>query len=160
MRFDYFSITKRLLASFLFTGFLFASVICCADQLSPVGVWKTVDDETGKARSIVQISEENGKLQGKIQKVFYRPGEGPQDVCKKCTGVFHNQLILGMTFLWGMEKEKGKENVWGNGRILDPNNGKIYRCQLTLSPDGKKLAVRGYLGVLLLGRTQHWYRVS
>lgn len=151
-------ILKYFATKIILVCLLVFSASCFAAIGSPIGKWQTVDDETGKPRSIVQVIEENGQLQGRIKEVFYRPGEGPSDVCAKCTGVFHNQPILGLTFLWGLIKEK--DNSWGAGRVLDPHNGKIYRCKLTMSDDGQELSVRGYIGVPLLGRTQTWYRLS
>lgn len=129
-----------------------------ADAPTPVGTWKTIDDETGKPRSIIQIWTQNNQYYGRINQVFYRAGEGPKDVCKLCTGPLHNQLILGMTMLWGMTQQESDR--WGGGRILDPHNGKIYQCRITVSPDGQQLSVRGYIGIPLVGRSQTWYRVS
>jgi uncharacterized protein (DUF2147 family) len=130
-----------------------------AATLSPVGTWLTIDDETNKPRSVIQIWDQDGQLEGKVVKVFYRQGEGPKDVCDKCTDPEHqNKRILGMTILWGMQQDNALQ--WGGGNILDPHNGKIYRCQMQLSPNNQQLAVRGYIGISLLGRSQTWLRVS
>jgi uncharacterized protein (DUF2147 family) len=153
----HFTVNKRILVGSLLLLASFWSIISYA-AITPVGVWKTIDDETGKPRSVVQIWQSNNQLLGRINQVYYRPGEGPSDVCKLCTGSFHNQRILGMTMLWGMMQQAA--NQWGGGYILDPQSGKVYRCQLTLNPNGKQLFVRGYLGTPLIGRTQTWYRVS
>jgi uncharacterized protein (DUF2147 family) len=122
---------------------------------TPVGKWRTIDDKTGKPKSIVAISEEDGKLIGTIEKLLDPKPDDPEPKCTKCEGERKDQPILGMKILWGMKKE-GKE--WGGGRILDPNNGKTYKCNLALADEGKKLDVRGYIGMPLLGRTQTWIR--
>ncbi|MAZ38584.1 MAG: hypothetical protein CMF49_00515 [Legionellales bacterium] len=135
---------------YLFTLSIYAA------NLSPQGSWLTIDDVTKKPRSIVKITENNGHLYGNITKVYYRKGEGPNDVCEKCSGARKNQKFLGMNILWGMKKT-GKYS-WSGGKILDPENGKTYKCIVTLSQDGQQLNVRGYIGISLLGRTQMWIR--
>jgi uncharacterized protein (DUF2147 family) len=122
---------------------------------SPVGRWQTIDDATKKPKSIVTIWEDGGKLYGKIEQLLDPKPEDPNPVCKKCEGDKKDQPILGMQILWGMKKD-GK--TWSGGRILDPNNGKVYRCNLTPVDGGKKLEVRGYIGISLIGRTQTWLR--
>lgn len=141
-------------------------LICClllanfgfAAAPSPVGYWQTIDDVTGKARSVVQITEENGRLQGHIEKVFFAKNESKKDICVKCTGKLHNQPILGLTIMWGLSKQGN--NTWKNGIIVDPKNGKSYRCQISLAKAGQQLNVRGYIGVPLLGRSQVWIRLK
>lgn len=135
------------LALCLFTAFAMA-------DNSPVGLWKTIDDKTGKPRSIVRIVEENGVVSAIIEKGLM-PGEDPDRVCDKCDPPRKNQRLQNMTFMWGLKKEG---NEYKSGEILDPDNGKIYKCKLKLSDDGKKLDVRGYIGISLIGRTQTWYR--
>ena len=126
--------------------------------MNPVaGYWKTMDDKTGAARSIVNIREVNGELQGKITHIILQSGEKETDVCKNCSGDLHNQPIKGLTILSGMKKDG---DAWTGGRILDPTNGKIYHCKMMLSPDGKTLFVRGYMGLPLIGRTQNWIRAN
>lgn len=128
-----------------------------AHAASPLGLWKTIDDETGKERSYVRIVEVNGELQGRVEKLFPFPGDDPENLCDKCEGELKNQPIVGMRILWGM-KEKG--DSWKGGHILDPNNGKTYRCKMTVSEDGQELDVRGYIGISLIGRTQTWLRLE
>ena len=125
-----------------------------ADDLTPVGTWTTIDDATGKPKSVVQITESNGKLQGKVLEVL-QSDDGPHPVCKACDGERKDQPIEGMTILWGVSKD-GK--TWDGGRILDPKTGKVYKVSLTPSDDGKKLDVHGYIGFSLLGRSQMWER--
>ena len=117
-----------------------------------MGTWKAVDDADGQATSHIEIFEKNGNLHGKIVRIL----EGPQDaLCDQCKGEKYNQPILGMEIIWDM-KDNG--NKWKGGRIIDPENGKTYKCKIELKDD--ILEVRGYIGVPALGRTQKWYRVE
>lgn len=119
-----------------------------------VGRWKTVDDETGKAKSIIEIYEKSGKIYGKVVEIL--EAEHRNKVCSKCSGDDKNKPILGMTVVKGLSKHG---NEYKSGKILDPKNGKLYKAIIAL--EGKdKLKVRGYVGVSLLGRTQYWYRVK
>lgn len=140
--------------------FLAFSVRAFAATSSPIGKWVTVDDKTQTPRSIVRIWEDTtGHLAGSIIKVNYRKDEGPNDVCDKCTDPEHqNKRILGMVILWNMTENASDPLEWTDGSVLDPHNGKIYRCKMTLSPDGNTLMVRGYIGISLLGRNQTWTR--
>lgn len=120
-------------------------------EMSPVGLWKTVDDDTGKEKSIIEISEKNGVLYGRITKLI-NPSK-PNPICKKCTGKLKDKPMLGMTIMEGLKKD-GKE--WNGGTIVDPENGKTYKVLIEVQNGGKKLKVRGYIGFSLLGRTQYW----
>ena len=126
-----------------------------ANELSPVGLWKTIDDNTGKPRGLVRITEVRGEYRGKVERIFPKPGEEPDPKCEKCDGTRHNQPIIGMTILWGLTKQGGE---YQGGEILDPENGKVYRAKMKLYGDGGKLGVRGFIGFSLLGRTQTWVR--
>ena len=126
-----------------------------ANELSPVGVWKTIDDNTGKPRALVRITDANGEYQGQVEKIFPKPGEELNPKCQKCDGTRHNQPVIGMTILWGLRKQ-GDE--YQGGEILDPENGKVYRAKMKLYDDGGKLGVRGFIGFSLFGRTQTWVR--
>ena len=121
---------------------------------SPVGLWKTIDDKSNKPRSIVHIVEENGEYKGTVEKGLVE-GESPDRVCDKCDPPRKGQKILGMTFMWGLKKDG---NEFKGGEILDPDNGKIYKCKMKLVDGGKKLDVRGFIGISLIGRTQTWLR--
>ena len=125
-----------------------------AESDSPVGNWKTFDDKTGRAKSIVQIAEENGELTGKVLEVLESPA-GPHPLCQPCEGERKDKPVEGMTILWGAKKNGAS---WEDGEILDPENGKIYRVMLTLLGSGQKLAVRGYIGIPAIGRYQIWQR--
>ncbi|MFN3629308.1 MAG: DUF2147 domain-containing protein [Casimicrobiaceae bacterium] len=123
---------------------------------SPVGLWRTIDDQTGKERSLVRITETGGVLSGKIEKIADPTKQDAR--CDECTDERKGQPVLGMTIIRNVKRGEG--GVWEGGDILDPNNGKVYRVRLTPIEDGKKLQVRGFLGVALLGRTQTWVRVE
>ena len=126
-----------------------------ADNTSPVGLWKNIDDETGKPKALIRITETNGVLEGKIEKLF-RPADQDQNPkCVKCTDARKDQPIIGMTILSGLKKDG---NEYNGGQILDPNNGKVYKSKAELKDGGTKLSVRGYIGTPLLGRSQVWER--
>jgi uncharacterized protein (DUF2147 family) len=114
------------------------------------GKWKTIDDNTGKPRSVVEITKKDGKAYGKILKLFREPGEELDPICDECTDSRKDQKVIGMTIITEMELD-GDE--WDDGEILDPENGKIYDCKLWLEEG--KLKVRGY--VAFFYRTQTWY---
>ncbi len=126
-----------------------------ADEPTPVGRWTTIDDKTGKPSSVVQIWEEDGKLKGKVESVVVAPGEDPDPKCTKCEGALKGKPITGMVILWDLARD-GKR--WSGGRILDPDEGSVYRCLVEPVDGGAKLDVRGYLGISLFGRTQTWLR--
>ena len=121
---------------------------------SPIGVWETVDDNTGEAKSHVRIWERGGKLYGKIVKLLRVADDA---VCDNCRGNKKNQPLLGMMIMWNLEKSD--DGWYDDGRIMDPDNGKTYRCKIKVTSGGRKLDVRGYLGISLFGRTQTWNRV-
>jgi uncharacterized protein (DUF2147 family) len=141
---------------FLAALFSFFSVAAWAEALSPVGKWKTIDDNTKEEKSIVEITQDGDHLVGKIIEIFPKPGKDPNPKCTKCDGDKKDQPMLGMTILWDMKKDGDLR--WSGGHILDPEKGETYRCRLKLSSDGKTLNVRGYLGVSLFGRSQDWPR--
>jgi uncharacterized protein (DUF2147 family) len=125
---------------------------------SALGLWKTVDDVTHQSRSIIRIWEEGGRLKGRVEKVFLRPGESLDDPCLKCPPPFKGKPSLGMELLWGFEPDGDR---WVDGNVLDPDNGKIYHCELSPSADGNRLQVYGYIRVIIkIGRSQTWYRVG
>ena len=140
--------------AFVATIVLLANTVS-AEANSPVGVWQTIDDETGQPKSHVKIWERNGKLVGKIIKLI-NPDE-PDPLCTACEGNRKNQKIIGMVILWNLTKDGDR---WSGGSILDPNNGKTYRCRITVTNGGKNLDVRGFIGISLLGRTTEWTRVE
>ena len=126
-----------------------------ADAQSPIGVWKTVDDKTGKARALVRIYLQDGKYFGKIEQSF-TPGAEAR-VCSECTDERKNQPIIGLLIIRNVTLKDGK---YGGGDILDPDNGSVYRCKFHLEDGGTVLVVRGFIGFSLLGRSQTWHRES
>ena len=126
-----------------------------AQESSPVGRWRTIDDKTGQAKSIVEIYVANGEYHGKVEKVFSPPAPKPDPLCEMCQGDRKNKPILGMTIMWGLKQNGGE---YSGGQVLDPDNGKTYRCKLKVTDAGKKLELRGFIGFALIGRTQTWLR--
>jgi uncharacterized protein (DUF2147 family) len=126
-----------------------------AQEASPVGLWKNIDDVSGKPKALIRISENKGMLEGRIEKIFRRADQDQNPKCDRCEGINKNQPIVGMVFMSGLSKS-GDE--YTGGQILDPDNGKVYKSKLTLADGGKKLNVRGYIGTPMFGRTQVWVR--
>jgi len=124
---------------------------------SPVGRWKTIDDETNKEKSIIEVYESGGRLYGKIVQLLQEKDGGAGKLCTKCTGSDSNMPLIGMVILKDLKKE---DDEYTGGTIMDPNNGKTYKCKMELDDGGKKLKVRGFIGFSLLGRTQVWQRVN
>lgn len=121
-----------------------------------IGKWHTVDDETGKTKSVVEIFERNGKLYGKILQLYREPQEDQNPKCDKCEDDRKDQYIIGMEILRDMKLEDG---YYQSGTICDPKNGKIYKCEFWIdSANSNKLQVRGYWGFFY--RTQTWNRMS
>ena len=143
----------RLLAFTLIIASCFAGV--AGAQQTPVGRWKQFDDRQGDLRSIIRIDLVGDQLVGSIVQTFLRPGEPADPVCDKCPGDFKDRPIVGLRFMWGLT---GRGRAWDGGRVLDPDDGRIYKVKLRLSEDGRTLDVRGYVGISLLGRTQRWIR--
>lgn len=119
-----------------------------------VGQWTTIDDSTNAPKSIVEIYEKDGKLFGKINKIYVKPGESEDKVCEKCKGDLKDKKIVGMEILQNFQRKS--DTQWEKGTILDPSSGKVYSCNLELINGGAELKVRGYIGISLIGRTQIW----
>lgn len=124
-------------------------------ETTPAGLWRTIDDHSGREKSLVRIVEVNGEFRGTIEKLFREPGEDPNPNCEKCPGDKKNKPVIGMMILTGLKKDKDQ---WSGGEILDPQNGKMYKCKAWLENKGRELHVRGFIGMSLLGRTQVWKR--
>ncbi|MBK6865763.1 MAG: DUF2147 domain-containing protein [Ideonella sp.] len=128
-------------------------------QATPAGLWKTIDDATKKEKSLVRITDNGGAFSGKIEKLL-DPASKPDAVCDKCSDDRKDKPILGMTIITGVRQSANAADIWDGGHILDPNDGKSYKVRLSPVDGGKKLDVRGYIGMPLLGRTQTWLRVE
>ena len=117
------------------------------------GKWKTIDDETGKAKSIVEITKNSkGQYIGKIVQLLAKP---ENNSCVKCTDDRKNKPLIGLEIIRGLNKDG---NEFTGGTITDPKSGKTYKC--TIKREGDKLTVRGYVGFSLIGRTQTWQKVN
>ncbi len=136
----------------------FTSTIYAANLNTPVGYWKTIDDVTGKPKSILKITETaQHTLQAQVMRIYPSPGKDQNELCEACEGANHNKRIVGMFIMWGVKQDGDN---WDGGRILDPKTGNIYRCSLKLTNNGSELEAHGYIGISLIGRTQTWIRVS
>lgn len=138
---------------FILLAGLFISILS-ANAQSVTGKWKTFDDETKEAKSIVEITERDGKIYGKVIEILNPAKKNIK--CTNCSGTDKDKPVLGLEILKGLSKD-GKE--YSDGKILDPSNGKLYKCIVSL--DGNdKLKIRGYVGISAFGRTQNWVRVK
>mgnify|MGYP000005835867 CR=1 FL=1 len=139
---------KRLVFVFLVLSSLFSY------SQSIVGKWKSIDEKTGEDESIIEIYLEDGKYYGKIIELLNPDKKGA--ICEKCIGKYKNNFIKGLVIVKGLTKN-GEE--WSGGKVLDPKNGKEYKCYITFK-DKNTLKLRGYIGFSVFGRTTYWYRVN
>jgi|ERR1700735_759968 uncharacterized protein (DUF2147 family) len=151
--------TQRALSRFgraMIAGALLGcAATAMAQTASPTGLWQTIDDKTGQPKAVVQIAQDSdGTLNGKIL-TGLGDNKDPTRRCTACTDSRKDQLMQGMTIINGMKPDS---DGWDGGQILDPENGKLYKCKMHLEDGGQKLVVRGYIGVSLLGRSQTWIR--
>jgi uncharacterized protein (DUF2147 family) len=125
-------------------------------QMTPVGNWHTIDDKTGEVKSQIQVTETNGVLSGRVEKLLRKDAD-QKGLCKECTDDRKDKPMLGLEIIRGAKKLADKD-VWEGGKILDPENGKEYTLRMTPIEAGKKLEVRG--SIAFFGRTQTWVRVQ
>jgi uncharacterized protein (DUF2147 family) len=125
-------------------------------QMTPVGLWKTIDDDGKTEKSLVRISEKGGILSGVIEKIFDPKKQDSK--CDQCTDERKDKPALGMTIIRNVQQDADDKGLWSGGEILDPNNGKTYKTRLKPVDGGKTLEMRGYIGFLY--RTQVWHRVE
>ena len=133
---------------------LVASTLPAWAQMSPEGLWRSIDDKSGQPKAEIRITANGGALSGVVEKSLMPSSE---TLCTACTDDRKDKPKLGMEIIRGAKKVDGKD-VWEGGKILDPDNGKNYTLALTPLEDGKKLQVRGYIGPFY--RTQIWLRVQ
>jgi uncharacterized protein (DUF2147 family) len=146
----------RCTAPLFFTLSLLATALpALADNASAVGLWKNIDDQTGKPKADIRISESNGVLMGRVEKLYRAAGEDQYPTCDKCQGEDKGRPVIGLSIIDGMKKDG---DGYSGGTILDPENGKVYKSRMKLVDGGRKLEVRGYIGVPMLGRSQTWIR--
>ncbi|OZV69671.1 DUF2147 domain-containing protein [Winogradskyella aurantia] len=131
--------------------FMLATSLLRAQDIT--GKWKTIDDETGEEKSIVEIYESDGKIYGKIVEVLNPKKKNP--VCDKCEGENKGKPIVGLQIIDGLKKD---DDVYNDGNILNPSNGKVYNCRLKIDEDPNTLQVRGYIAFFY--KTQYWKRVK
>jgi len=127
-----------------------------AAEPTVTGLWEQVDENSGQPESWFKIEERNGVYEGKLVKIFFKPGEDPNWVCDQCQGADKGRPVQGLTLIRGMQRNGYS---YENGTIMDPRDGKVWRALMRLTPDGQKLEVRGYLGISLFGRSQVWNRL-
>lgn len=136
----------------IFLFLILSSTISFSQSI--LGKWKSIDEKTGKDESIIEIYLEKGKYYGKIVQLLNPNKKGA--ICEKCTGVNKNKPIVGLVIINGLKKN---DDEWSGGKVLDPKNGKKYKCYITFK-DKNTLKLRGYIGLSVFGRTTYWHRVK
>ena len=144
---------KQFIGAFLLSA---VSSFSFAEDIT--GLWQTIDDKTGAPKGLVEIRKENDTYVGKIVKVTPRAGYTPKETCVDCPPPYTNKPIIGLDVVTGLKSTDGPN--YTSGRILVPNTGKLYSMKAKLSSNGKRLHLRGYLGISALGRNQIWIRVN
>jgi len=140
-----------------FLAAMAVSGLALAQAPSFNGVWKTVSDRSGEAESLIRVTEAEGEFVGTVIRVFSPPASSPNPRCALCAGELKDQPIVGMKILRGRRRPG---EAAGEGEVLDPDEGKVYRCTVTLLEGDAKLEVRGYVGISLFGRSQIWLRAE
>ena len=141
----------------ILTAVVFSSLSSLAFAQDITGTWKNIDDKTGSSKAILEIRQEaNGTFTAKVIKVTPRPGYTPKESCVNCPAPYTNKPILGMDVLTGLKYVEGLN--FSGGKIIDPLSGNIYSMKAKLSPNGKRLNLRGYVGISALGRSQTWIK--
>ena len=146
--------TKKLAAYLI----LLSAIGLRADTVDLLpGIWEQVDDATGRVQSLVRITKtENDAYQGFVEKLIPAPGDDPNPKCEGCPGKRRNQPVLGIQIIEGLKRVG--DGVYEGGEILDPDDGTLYRLKIVVLEKGKKLDVRGYVGIAWFGRSQIWRR--
>ena len=137
-------------------GALALAGLSAAAQDTPVGLWKTIDDDGKTEKSLVRSTDGGGTLSGKVEKIFDAAKQDSK--CDKCTDERKDKPVLGMVILRNLKQDPDDKEIWSGGEILDPNNGKTYKARLKPIEGGKQLQMRGYIGPFY--RTQVWLRVE
>ena len=141
----------------ILTAVVFSSLSSLAFAQDITGTWKNIDDKTGSSKAVLEIRQEaNGTFTAKVVKVTPRPGYTPKETCINCPAPYTNKPILGMDVLTGLKYVEGLN--FSGGKIIDPLSGNIYSMKAKLSPNGKRLNLRGYVGISALGRSQTWIK--
>lgn len=145
---------------FLASGLQTSAHAATTPDKSIYGYWKSLDKDTGKTQSIFRIWEDKGKIVGKIIKTFPKPnGEKAQAICTECTGNQKGKPVVGLIFLWGLAPDEENPRKWVDGKVLNPEDGKVYNAELELAQDAKTLTIYGYIKMLVkLGGSNTWQR--
>ena len=148
--------TQALIVRVLTATFFVSISSIAAAQMTPVGTWNSIDDKSGELKSEIVVTDAAGVLTGKVTKLLRKDAD-PKKLCTECSDDRKDKPVVGLEIIRGAKKAEGKE-VWEDGKILDPENGKEYTLRLTPIEGGKKLEVRGYIGFFF--RNQTWVRVQ
>ena len=140
-------------------AFLLSAVSSFSFAEDIIGLWQSIDDKTGAPKALVEIRKEaDNTYAGKVVKLTPRAGYTPKEICVDCPAPYTNKPIIGLDVVTGLKSTDGLN--YTSGRILDPNTGKLYSMKAKLSSNGKRLHLRGYLGISALGRNQIWIRAE
>ncbi|MDM4766372.1 DUF2147 domain-containing protein [Pelomonas sp. SE-A7] len=129
-----------------------------AAQSTPVGLWKTIDDDGKTEKSLVRITENGGVYTGTIEKLF--DASKAENKCDKCKDDRKDKPVVGLQIIRGIKQDASDKGLWGGGEILDPSDGSTYKARLKPIEGGKRMEMRGYVGMPMFGRTQTWVRVE
>ena len=152
-------LNRVFMKGFLGLSITFTSLMTYAASIE--GYWKSIDDRTGEQLSIVEIRKgADGRYHGKILYRYPVPGGAALINCTKCPPPYTNQPIVGLEILSGFKEDPDKRNAYVDGKVLEAKSGKIYKAKATVTADGKRLRLRGYVGISALGRTQVWIRTD
>ncbi len=152
-------LNRVFMKGFLGLSITFTSLMTYAASIE--GYWKSIDDRTGEQQSIVEIRKgADGRYHGKIAYRYPVPGGAALINCTKCPPPYTNQPLLGLEIFSGFKEDPDKRNAYVDGKVLEAKSGKIYKAKANLSADGKRLRLRGYVGISALGRTQVWIRTD
>ena len=154
------SMLNRMLIKAI-VGFSIACASLTTFAASIEGYWKSIDDRTGEQLSIYEIKKgADGTFHGKILYRYPVPGGVALTHCTKCPPPYTNKPLVGMETFLGFKQDEKNPNLYMDGRLLEPKSGKIYKGKATVTADGKRMRLRGYVGVSALGRTQVWIRTD
>ena len=152
------AIAPRCFAAVAVSLLLSLSSVAAAQSLADpiVGLWRTFDDKTGQPQGLIRISKRGNEYIGSIERNPDEPDSGER--CTACRDARHDQPIVGLVILEGLRRQQ--DNAYLHGRILDPDTGNTWQCDVHVSSDGRSLDIHGFVGLRVLGRSQTWKRVT